>query len=67
MEQEGGSVAATMSSGTCFAELFSCIRLIAMNNFTNDKVFKAGPRRKIRETAMNRNHLASVLAECGLS
>ena len=44
------------------AELFSGIRHIAINILTNDKVFKAGLRRKMRKAAMDRNHLASVLA-----
>ncbi|MCK2762528.1 hypothetical protein MZF30_22010, partial [Escherichia coli] len=34
---------------------------------TNDKVFKAGLRRKMRKAAMDRNYLASVLAGSGLS
>ncbi|EOX7668900.1 hypothetical protein ACPV2F_005263, partial [Escherichia coli] len=34
---------------------------------TNDKVFKAGLRCKMRKAAMDRNYLASVLAESGLS
>ena len=49
------------------AELFSGIRHIAINILTNDKVFKAGLRRKMRKAAMDRNYLASVLAGCGLS
>ncbi|SIX28845.1 receptor [Shigella sonnei] len=49
------------------AELFSGIRHIAINILTNDKVFKAGLRRKMRKAAMDRNYLASVLAESGLS
>ncbi len=49
------------------AELFSGIRHIAINILTNDKVFKAGLRRKMRNAAMDRNYLASVLAESGLS
>ncbi len=44
------------------AELFSGIRHIAINILTNDKVFKAGLRRKMRKAAMDRNYLASVLA-----
>ena len=47
------------------AELFSGIRHIAINILTNDKVFKAGLRRKMRKAAMDRNYLASVLAEAG--
>ncbi|HFF0675224.1 TPA: hypothetical protein ACNFVV_004743, partial [Escherichia coli] len=31
------------------------------------KVFKAGLRRKMRNASMDRNYLASVLAESGLS
>ncbi|MFQ3499804.1 ISAs1 family transposase, partial [Escherichia coli] len=46
------------------AELF---RHIAINILTNDKVFKAGLRRKMRKAAMDRNYLASVLAGSGLS
>ncbi|MGO0272955.1 hypothetical protein ACTMMM_22775, partial [Escherichia coli] len=34
---------------------------------TNDKVFKAGLRRKMRKAAMDRNYLASVLTGSGLS
>ncbi|GAA6725875.1 hypothetical protein EHEC06059_04410 [Escherichia coli] len=49
------------------AELFSGIRHIAINILTNDKVFKAGLRRKMRKAAMDRNYLASVLAGKGLS
>ncbi|EPZ0337248.1 ISAs1 family transposase, partial [Escherichia coli] len=49
------------------AELFSGIRHIAINVLTNDKVFKAGLRRKMRKAAMDRNYLASVLAGSGLS
>lgn len=49
------------------AELFSGIRHIAIDILTNDKVFKAGLRRKMRKAAMDRNYLASVLAGCGLS
>ncbi|HFO5159711.1 TPA: ISAs1 family transposase, partial [Escherichia coli] len=49
------------------AELCSGIRHIAINILTNDTVFKAGLRRKMRKAAMDRNHLASVLAGCGLS
>ncbi len=47
------------------AELFSGIRHIAINILTNDKVFKAGLRRKMRKAAMDRNYLASVLAGAG--
>ena len=49
------------------AELFSGIRHIAINILTNDKVFKAGLRRKMRKAAMDRNYLASVFAGSGLS
>ncbi|EHI1013498.1 ISAs1 family transposase [Escherichia coli] len=49
------------------AELFSGIRHIAINILTNEKVFKAGLKRKIRKAAMDRNYLASVLAGSGLS
>lgn len=49
------------------AELFSGIRHIAINILTNDKVFKAGLRRKMRKAVMDRNYLASVLAGSGLS
>ncbi len=49
------------------AELFSGIRHIAINILTNDNVFKAGLRRKMRKAAMDRNYLASVLAGSGLS
>uniref|UniRef100_UPI0018FE742F ISAs1 family transposase n=1 Tax=Escherichia coli TaxID=562 RepID=UPI0018FE742F len=49
------------------AELFSGIRHIAINILTNDKVFKAGLRRKMRKAAMGRNYLASVLTGSGLS
>ncbi|EKI1896809.1 TPA: transposase, partial [Escherichia coli] len=48
-------------------ELFSGIRHIAINILTNDKVFKAGLRRKMRKAAMDRNYLTSVLAGSGLS
>ncbi|MGS3258559.1 hypothetical protein ACB296_20685, partial [Escherichia coli] len=37
------------------------------NILTNDKVFKAGLRRKMRKAAMDRNYLASVLTGSGLS
>ncbi len=47
------------------AELFSGIRHIAINILTNDKVFKAGLRRKMRKAAMGRNYLASVLTGAG--
>ena len=43
------------------------IRHIAINILTNDKVFKAGLRRKMRKAAMDRNYLASVLTGSGLS
>ncbi len=43
------------------AELFSGIRHIAINILTNDKVFKAGLRRKMRKAPMDRDYLASVL------
>ncbi|EPX8593383.1 ISAs1 family transposase, partial [Escherichia coli] len=49
------------------AELFSGIRHIAINILTNDKVFKAGLRRKMQKAAMERNYLASVLAGNRLS
>ncbi|WP_218071478.1 ISAs1 family transposase [Escherichia coli] len=49
------------------AELFSGIRHIAINILTNDKVSRAGLRRKMRKAAMDRNYLASVLAGSGLS
>ena len=49
------------------AELFSGIRDIAIDILTNDKVFKAGLRRKMRKAAMDRNYLASVLTGSGLS
>lgn len=49
------------------AELYSGIRHIAINILTNDKVFKAGLRRKMRKAVMDRNSLASVLAGSGLS
>ncbi|EEV0896205.1 ISAs1 family transposase [Escherichia coli] len=49
------------------AELFSGIRHIAINILTNDKVSRAGLRRKMRKAAMDRNYLASVLARSGLS
>ncbi|EET5879401.1 transposase, partial [Escherichia coli] len=49
------------------AELFSGIRHIAINILTNDKVFKAGLRRKMRKATMDRNYLASVLAGRRLS
>ncbi|EKC9661157.1 transposase, partial [Escherichia coli] len=42
-------------------------RHIAINILTNEKVFKAGLRRKMRKAAMDRNYLASVLAGSGLS
>ncbi|OCE56886.1 hypothetical protein AW002_22510, partial [Shigella sonnei] len=42
-------------------------RHIAINILTNDKVFKAGLRRKMRKAAMDRNYLASVLEGSGLS
>ncbi|EFH5334609.1 TPA: ISAs1 family transposase, partial [Escherichia coli] len=40
---------------------------IAINILTNDKVFKAGLRRKMRKAAMDRNYLTSVLTGSGLS
>ncbi len=49
------------------AELFSGRRYIAINILTNEKIFKAGLRRKMRKTAMDRNYLGSVLAGSGLS
>ncbi|MBB7579384.1 transposase, partial [Escherichia coli] len=49
------------------AELFSGIRHIAINILTNEKVFRAGLKRKMRKAAMDRNYLASVLAGSGLS
>ncbi|TBR69986.1 transposase family protein, partial [Escherichia sp. E10V4] len=48
------------------AELFSGIRHIAINILTNDKVFKAGLRRKMQKAGMDRNYLASLLAGSGL-
>ncbi|PPW37788.1 ISAs1 family transposase, partial [Escherichia coli] len=56
-----------ISSADLTAELFSGIRHIAINILTNDKVFKAGLRRKMRKAAMDRNYLASVLTGSGLS
>ncbi|HFS3105648.1 TPA: transposase, partial [Escherichia coli] len=44
------------------AELFSGIRHIAINILMNDKVSRAGLRRKMRKAAMDRNYLTSVLA-----
>ncbi|MGG9032618.1 ISAs1 family transposase, partial [Escherichia coli] len=50
-----------MNEGDCkmrrgnAAELFSGIRHIAINILTNDKVFEAGLRRKMRKAAMDRN------------
>ncbi|MFK5592455.1 hypothetical protein V7O29_21170, partial [Escherichia coli] len=38
-----------------------------LNILTNEKVFKAGLKRKMRKAAMDRNYLASVLAGSGLS
>ncbi|STM20685.1 transposase [Escherichia coli] len=49
------------------AELFSGIRHIAINILTNDKVFKAGLRRKMRKAAMDRNYSGVSPAESGLS
>ncbi len=43
------------------------IRRGNINILTNDKVFKAGLRRKMRKAAMDRNYLTSVLAGSGLS
>ncbi len=43
------------------------VRIVAINILTNDKVFKAGLRRKMRKAAMDRNYLASVLTGSGLS
>ncbi|WP_368671713.1 transposase, partial [Escherichia coli] len=45
----------------------SGIRHIAINILTNDKVSRAGLRRKMRKAAMDRNYLASVLTGSGLS
>ncbi|EIF86136.1 H repeat-associated protein ydcC [Escherichia coli M919] len=42
------------------------MRHIAINILTNDKVFKAGLRRKMRKAAMDRNYLASVLTGASL-
>ncbi|TMQ91710.1 transposase, partial [Escherichia coli] len=42
-------------------------RHVSINILTNDKLFKAGLRSKMRNAAMDRNYLASVLAESGLS
>ncbi|MFV2489140.1 ISAs1 family transposase, partial [Escherichia coli] len=47
--------------------LFSGIRHLAITVLTNDNVFKAGLRRKIRKAAMDRTYLASVLAGSGRS
>ncbi|EFH2696539.1 hypothetical protein F9441_18910 [Escherichia coli] len=42
--------------------------LRGINTGTEDlSIFKAGLRRKMRKAAMDRNYLASVLAESGLS
>ncbi|EOC8580978.1 ISAs1 family transposase [Salmonella enterica subsp. enterica] len=49
------------------AELFSGIRHIAVNVLTENKEFKARERRKMRRAAMDREHLTSVLAGCGVS
>ncbi|TMQ89871.1 transposase, partial [Escherichia coli] len=43
------------------------IRHFAITILTNDKVFKAGVRRNMRNVAMDRKYPASVLAESGLS
>lgn len=48
-------------------ELFSGVRHIAVNILSQSKEFKAGLRRKMRRAAMDRKHLASVLAGCGAS
>ncbi|MEF4781740.1 hypothetical protein U9517_22120, partial [Escherichia coli] len=40
---------------------------LLIRTFPNDKVFKAGLRRKMQKAAMERNYLASVLAGNGLS
>ena len=54
-------------SGKDYQRYTFCTRHIAINILTNDKVFKAGLRRKMRKAAMDRNYLASVLAGSGLS
>ncbi len=56
-----------VSFRSIIAEQKTGIRHIAINILTNDKVFKAGLRRKMRKAAMDRNYLASVLAGSGLS
>ena len=48
-------------------ELFSGIRHIVVNILSQNKSFNAGLRRKMRKAAMDREHLASVLAGCGVS
>lgn len=47
------------------AESFSGIRHIAINILTNNQVFKARSRRKMRKATMDKNYLASVLAGAG--
>lgn len=49
------------------AELFSGIRHIAVNILRQEKMFKAGLRRKMRKAAMDRGYQATVLAGCGVS
>lgn len=49
------------------AELFLGIRRISINILTNEKIFKAGLRRKTRKAVMDRNYLASVLVGNGIS
>lgn len=49
------------------AELFSGIRHIAINILTNDKVFKAGLRRKMRKAAMDRNYSRQSLRGAGFT
>ncbi|HCN3585004.1 TPA: ISAs1 family transposase, partial [Escherichia coli] len=39
----------------------------SINILTNEKIFKAGLRRKTRKAVMDRNYLASVLVGNGIS
>ncbi len=56
-----------MNEDDCKIRRGNAAELFAINILTNDKVFKAGLRRKMRKAAMDRNYLASVLTGSGLS
>jgi len=49
------------------AELFSGIRHIAINILTQHQKFKSDLKRKIKNTAMDKEYFTSVLAGYGIS